>query len=503
MNANTIKKVNICLCLTAPTISENLDKARNYVGQAKLVELRFDLLHHSQLTAVRQFPKECNLPVIFTIRRYKDGGGWTYSEKERWKFLQIAAESSYEYIDIEADLPENIINISDSGPKIIRSYHDYKGTPHSLSFLLVSLPKKSNEIAKLAVATKSITDVEKIFDAIKRFKQKKIIIGMGEYGICTRVLPSVFDSFLTFCSSGKKIAAPGHVDIVNMIDQYRVDHYMLNQPIYGIIGNPLSHSISPLIHNRGLKGAGLSGMYIPFKVDKLASFLTLASKLRVAGLSVTVPYKESIISMLNFSDEIVSTVKSCNTLINRNGYWHGYNTDVEGFLWPLREKKLLHRIKKATVIGSGGAARAVVWGLREIGIEVLIVNRTIERAKSLSLEMDCRFTGLDSECLEEKIRNFDDLIVQSTVAGLSSSSNEELDPIRKIPLKGHEIIYDIVASPLITPLIKRAKNQGCIVIYGIEMLLAQAYVQFRLMTSRDFPVKIKMELNQWVKNSLL
>ena len=132
---------------------------------------------------------------------------------------------------------------------------------------------------------------------------------------------------------------------------------------------------------------------------------------------------------------------------------------------------------------------------------MLIVNRTIERAESLSLEMDCSFMGLESEALEEQIHDFDDLIVQTTVAGLSSSPNEGLDPIRKVTLTGNEIIYDIVAAPLETPLIKRAKKQGCLVIYGIEMLLAQAYVQFKIMTSTNFPVKIKKELNQWAMTS--
>ena len=178
MNANTVKKTNICLCLTGSTISENLDKARKFIGQANLVELRSDLLHHSQWAAVKRFPKECSLPVIFTIRRCRDGGGWTYSEKERRKFLQIAAESSYDYIDIEADLPENIIKFSCNGPKIIRSYHNFRRTPHSLSFLFCSLPKSSNEIPKVAVAIKSVTDIEKIHEASKRLKQKKIITGM-------------------------------------------------------------------------------------------------------------------------------------------------------------------------------------------------------------------------------------------------------------------------------------------------------------------------------------
>ena len=485
----------LCLCLTAPTLAENLAQVRRCHGLVDLVELRVDLLHPSQWSGIARFPLECPLPALCTVRRRRDGGSWQAPEATRRRLLQQASGAGYRYLDLEADLPSGAVPLPRRGPRVIRSLHDLQGTPGNLEALLRGLARGAREIPKLAVTPHGVGDLARIVTAARAVPAPRIVLGMGDYGLPSRLLAARLGSWLTFTSvtsAGLRSAAPGQLDPRTMQCRYRFHSIGTDTPVFGIMGNPVAHSRSPEVHNRGLAAAGVAGVYVPFQVDVVAEFLRLAPSLGVHGLSVTIPHKETVMALLARTDPSVRGAGACNTLVWEQGGWTGYNTDSAGFVAPLQSTLAAGRVRRATVVGAGGGARAIVWALRRAGVEVLIANRNPQRAQRLASEMGAAAIALSAGDLAAHVARHGDLIVQATSVGMHAGAADATpgvahDPIAAVPLAGHEIVYDIVYTPPNTPLIRRAREAGCQVVTGGEMLLGQAYEQFRLFTGMEYP----------------
>ena len=489
----------LCLCLTAPTLAENLAQVRRCRGLVDMVELRVDLLHPSQWAGVARFPLECPLPALCTIRRRRDGGNWPAPEPARRRLLQQAASAGYHYLDLEADLPAAAVALPRRGPRIIRSLHDLQGTPANLGTLLRGLARSAREIPKLAVTPLGVADLGRIVAAARAVPTPRIVLGMGDYGLPSRLLAARLGSWLTFASvssAGLRRAAPGQLDPYAMQHRYRFHSLGADTPVFGIIGNPVAHSRSPEVHNRGLAAAGVAGVYVPFRVDVVTEFLHLAPSLGVRGLSVTIPHKETVMALLARTDPSVLGAGACNTLVWEQGGWTGYNTDIAGFLAPLQPALAAGRVRRATVVGAGGAARAIVWALRGAGVEVLVVNRNPQRAQRLASEMGAAAVALAARDLPAQVARHSDLIVQATSVGMHAAAADAAhDPIAAVPLGGHEIVYDIIYTPPNTPLIQRAREAGCQVVTGGQMLLGQAYEQFRLFTGMEYPASERRHMS--------
>ena len=456
-----------------------------------MVELRVDLLHHSQWSGIARFALECPLPALCTVRRRSDGGNWVASESRRRRLLAVAARAAFRFLDLESDLAGGAVALPRRGPRIVRSLHDPSGTPPHLPALLRGLARNGGEIPKLAVTPNGCADLARIVTAAQAAPGPHVVIGMGEYGVPTRLLAAKLRSWLTFTSTGERSAAPGHLDPMTMQRRYRFSALRAATPVYGLIGNPVAHSRSPELHNRGLAAAGVPGTYVPFLVDDVTAFLALAPSLGVRGLSVTIPHKEAVMPRLQRADRSVSGAGACNTVVRERHEWVGYNTDAGGFLAPLESMLAGGRIRRATVVGAGGAARAIVWALRTAHVEVLIANRSLARAQRLAAEMGVQAVALAAPDLARRVRAYGDLIVQATSVGMDAHGAESAvpggDPIARVPLSGREVVYDIVYAPPDTPLLQRAREAGCAVIYGRDMLFGQAYAQFRLFTGVEYP----------------
>ena len=493
----------LCLCLTAPTLAENLAQVRRCYSLVDLVELRVDLLHRSQWAGVARFPLECPLPALCTVRRARDGGSWQAPESTRRRLLQEAAAAGYRYLDLEADLPTGAVALPRRGPRVIRSLHELQGTPANLETLLRGLPRSAREIPKLAVTPHGVGDLARIAAAARAVQGPRIVLGMGDYGLPSRLLAARFGSWLTFTSTvatGLRSAAPGQIDPFTMQHRYRFHSLGAATPVFGLIGNPVAHSRSPEVHNRGLAAAGIAGVYVPFRVDVVADFLRLAPSLGIRGLSVTIPHKETVMPLLARTDPSVRGAGACNTLVWERSGWTGYNTDSAGFLAPLQPALAAGRVRCATVVGAGGAARAIVWALRGAGVQVLIVNRNPQRAQRLASEMGAAAVALSAADLAGQVARHSDLIVQATSVGMHAGATDAAggaahDPIAAVPLGGQEIVYDIVYTPPNTPLIRRAREAGCQVVTGGEMLLGQAYEQFRLFTGVEYPARERKHMS--------
>jgi 3-dehydroquinate dehydratase/shikimate dehydrogenase len=496
------RKSRICLSLTASTLEEDLRLLESERGFADLAELRADLLDPAELAHLPSFPKRAGLPAILAVRRGRDGGLWNGEEAERRALLSRALSGGYAYVDLEEDLKDPALPeaAKRAETRVIRSCYDLAGVPDRLTERLRSLPRTPGEIPKLEVTPKSTRDLPALADAYRRLEGvEKILIGMGEFGLFSRILAAKLGSYLTYCSvPGRQKAAAGQLDPQVLVELYRFRKQDRETFVCGVIGNPIAHSRSPELHNRGYEALGLNGVYIPFLVDHVPSFFELAEILELRGFSVTMPHKRAVLSHLDERDESLERIGACNTVVRRRGGWYGTNTDVEGFLAPLEAQapELVNPETRATVIGAGGGARSVVYALCSCGIRPLILNRTVEKARALAEAFGCDWAGLDAAGIE-RMRENADLIVQATGVGMEPDA--EADPLPDYRFSGSEVVYDLVYQPLVTVFLERAQAAGCRIVSGLTMLFSQGAAQFKHYTGREFPREVLDSNNPIVK----
>lgn len=469
-------------------MSQNIDILNENAMYASILELRLDALNIYDKTQIEEaiaFPTKVNKPVILTFRRKEDGGYLDITERKRLAVLTQVIQGQFSYIDIETNVrkPSLEENAKKRGIKIIRSMHFKESFPDNLS-IKASIIASKGDIPKIAVTINSIKDLTKLFklgNQMSHIKQK-ILVGMGKYGLPSRILYKKLGSYMTFCAVEDK----NNVGLQSpklMAELYKAQEVNSDTKIFGVIGNPVEHSLSPIIHNWGFHKLGYNAIYVPFNVDDVRSFFTYAETIGIQGFSVTVPHKIAVIPYLAHIPREVKQLGACNTVIREYSYWKGYNTDYYGFLSLISTNLSNGYIRSALVIGAGGVARAVVWSLRNKGISVTILNRTIDKARKLALETGSSYNSVENA---KDYSNTAQLVVQASSAGMDEPN---VDAAPSLKFYGKEIVCDMVYRPHETAFLKRAKNAGCNIIYGKDMLLSQGKVQFKLFTGCDYPTE--------------
>jgi 3-dehydroquinate dehydratase / shikimate dehydrogenase len=496
-----VAAARVCLVCAADTLAADLRLAAE--TRADLLELRVDHLRPEEALSAARFPGLVDRPVILTVRRKGDGGGFAGPERERLSLVRrLAAEAAggtrgFSYVDLEEDLPEAGLTDALAGARVIRSFHDFSGVPPDLVRRAAALARGPREIPKAAVMTRGAADLARVLEACAALTGDRIVLGMGDAGLPTRILSSKIGSFLCYCSPAGAPVAPGQLDPATLEDLYRFRSIGPATAVFGVMGNPVLHSRSPRIHNRGFTARGIDAVYLPFPVDTAGDFMKAADLLGIRGLSVTVPFKQDVIPLLSKSDELVRATGACNTMTRtgRGAPWAGTNTDVAGFLEPLRALfgGAPPRGLGATVIGAGGAARAVVYALRGQGARVLVLNRSRERGQALGNSFGVPFAGLDDNGYRQAAA-YADIVVQTTSAGMAPHG--EVDPAPGLPFSAGQIAYDLVYSPDMTVFLRRARDAGCRIIRGRQMLVAQAMEQFRLFTGAEYPPAMREALSE-------
>ena len=497
-----------CLCLTANTIERDLVILNKYRRYADLVELRVDCLDPDERLQIRRFPQLAGLPVILTIRRDIDGGQFTGGEGVRVKLLarglayaEANTRLNFAYVDIEEDL--DVPSLEEAartfGTRIIRSYHNTRGTDDNLSFKLKSMRHTGDDLIKAAVTVNSTADVLKIFRASSECgKLDKILIGMGHYGGYTRILAERFGSFLSYTSAISESggpAAPGQLDTRELTELYRFRKITKKTKIYGIVGFPLKASVSPWFFNTVFDMEDTDAVYVPFPADSIIDFMVLARELDVQGLSITVPYKEAILPHLAQWSAQVQPIGACNTLNRVPEGWFGENTDAPGFSDSLLEflgRKNLKR-QKITIIGAGGIARAVAAEIYRLGGKALVLNRTAYRARAVASPYKFQWGGLDSDGIK-MMTKYSDIIVQSSSAGMEGS--DTADPLEIYAFTGKEAVMDLVYKPEVTSFLKRAAAAGCRTVNGYDMVIRQACLQYNRFMGREFPRQLLIQMKK-------
>lgn len=503
----------ICLSLTAPTVEGNLKLLADQRRWIDCAELRVDLLDPAERSQVAAFPARCmetmngggarssSLPLICTARREADGGRFAGSEADRFQILSQAISSGFHYVDLEEDLAATIDGrriaeqAQDQGVTVIRSLHRMDGMIEDLSERIRALAA-DGEIAKVAVYPNSLRDMLTIVNATEETRDvRKIVVGMGPFGVPTRILASRLGSMLTFASAPGESAAPGHLTPEELRDSYRYCNVTPATRLFAVIGSPISHSRSPAYHNSRFAKDGINACYVPFLVDDVDVFFDVAERLCIDGFSVTIPHKQAVLAHLASQDDATTAAGACNTILrDTSGSWNGVNTDAEGFDAPLQSRfgsSLAGR--QAIVVGGGGAARGAVLALARMGMRIRVVNRTPDKAGKVVSEVAALVgwsgrggagspaaTETDLQAAPLHLDSFRDaadaLIVQTTSLGMAGAG----DPIPWYQFRGSEIVYDVVYTPPDTPLIRRARIAGCETITGDQMFAAQAAAQYRL-----------------------
>lgn len=480
----------ICLTLMENSIESNLkvlEKNRHLVDMA---ELRLDMLIDPLAVAPDKIKSIFELPLIITYRKKIDGGRYEGSKSYRRDILYSFAKSGFAFIDLELESSFREVEKAalESRTRIIRSYHNLEEVPDNLDTIIRELASRPGEIAKAAVYSGSSSETLKLFKVFEKTRdiKEKIILGMGEYGIPSRILYKKLGSIISYCSGLDNSGAPGQLTTADMKNLYRADKINNSTSVYGIIGNPVMHSRSPKLHNKAYQRALINAVYIPFKVDDIGSFFNLASLLNIRGFSVTVPHKVDVIEFIDEQSPEIDRIMSCNTVSRSDMLWKGFNTDLDGFLIPLISKidssgMKLSIIKSGAVIGAGGAARAVITALQSLDIKITIFNRSESRGAKLAAETGASFFPL---CRIDLLSDFD-IIVQTTTVGMTPEVDKT--PLPEYKFSKNQIVYDIIYTPLETKFLKDAKSAGSITIGGMAMLQAQGIRQFEIFTNGQFP----------------
>ncbi len=492
-------KTKICLILSAPTLAEDLALVELYRSWIDIAELRVDCLLPEERLQFRRFPSLANIPCILTIRRKSDGGQFAEGEGSRTAllarglaFADTDPRRNFAYIDLEEDL--QVPSIEEAarafGTRIIRSVHNMTGPETDIPSRVQKLRRTNDEIAKIAFMPRNLSDVTKLFHDAKGFTDEEyILIAMGPYGLPTRVLAPILGSAVTFATSEESVRLSknplGQLDPVTLNEVYHVRSITGKTKIFGVTGNPLVATSSPLIHNTGYIRQNVDAVYLPIKAETIEEAVAFADELGISGLSVTFPFKESVIAGLDEISSQTGEIGACNTIIRNGRLWNGYNTDAPGFSRALLEflgRKDLSRLKVA-IIGAGGAARAIAHAVKELGGRGCIFNRTAEKAKSLAAQYNFKWATLDATN-RILLESWSDVIIQTTNVGMSPDVDD--DPIDFYTFGGHEAVYDVIYHPEKTKMLKRAEKSGCRVCNGYTMLKYQAYLQYKLFTGNDY-----------------
>jgi 3-dehydroquinate dehydratase/shikimate dehydrogenase len=480
----------ICVPITAESIEDTISElslaSKN--TDIDIIELRLDYILKMEDAEIclEKTLKTKTKPIIVTNRPKREGGNYAGSEKDRLCLLQKAIELGADYVDVELNSVSHITRRDSS--KLIVSYHNFKETPHNINKIYEDISQCKPDIVKLVTYANDIIDNVRIFELLKTANIPTISFCMGEYGHISRILTRKFGGLLTFASLRKgKESAPGQLTVDELSNIYHFKKINKETKLYGVIGNPVSHSMSPAIHNSSFMEKRLNSVYVPMKVLDIKTFIKDFRKMDFRGFSVTIPHKESILPFLDDIDPVASKIGAINTVVNQDGKLTGHNTDcmaaVKGLEDGLEGNKDTLKDKKVAIIGAGGAARAIAFGLKEKGCNITIYNRTLERAKRLSNDVGCKFSRF-----EEISELNTDILINSTSIGMFP--NVEESPVPKDVLKKDMIVFDAVYNPIETKLLKDAEERGCHTVNGLTMFINQAAEQFRLWTGIEPSVEL-------------
>jgi 3-dehydroquinate dehydratase/shikimate dehydrogenase len=497
----------LCVAIQAASPAELIARAEAALADSKFLELRLDALPKpaAALPKVQELlTAHRDATIIATCRRKEFGGSFEGTLKAELDLLSKAVEAGCQIVDLEIESAEEAAprqldqlrdNLRSSGAALLISFHDFSRTKN-LEQVVARIEAFHPDLIKVVSTARTLADNLAVLKLIgERSRSAQVVgIAMGEEGLVSRVLGLRAGAAFTFAafsggssdgkpdkpSNGTTLAtAPGQVSSRTLRDLYRIEQLDKATRIYGVAGNPIAHSLSPLMQNTAFRRENVNAVLLPLKTRALDDLLTLIRELPLAGVAVTMPLKQEILPHLATSDPLSARIGACNTLrITADGKIVGFNTDVAGIVRPL-EKRLKLAGARIALLGAGGAARAAAFGLVAEGAEVFIVNRTHENAVKLARQAKAKALKH-----EQFAKGKFDVLINSTPCGMAG--NKQALPIAESELNAG-LVFDMVYNPLETPLLKLARARGIPVVTGLEMFVQQGARQFEIWTGIPAP----------------
>jgi 3-dehydroquinate dehydratase / shikimate dehydrogenase len=461
------------------------------LGQARCVELRLDWLAGGEIARLmRWLDRErsrlarSRAILIATYRRRFAGGKFSGTAKEQIEILQAAARAGCKWIDLEIETAERLsareIATLRASAKLLISFHDFKRTPANLTHVLARLVRVRGDAVKIATHVERYADACRLLGFARR-NRRVIAIPMGEVGAAARILALREGSMLAYAPVDQP-TAPGQVSLRAMTGIYHAERISRRTSVYGVIGNPIHHSLSPQIQNAAMQARHVDAVYLPFLVRDLGDFVRAIPALGVSGFSVTIPHKQAILKYLDGCDPLAAAIGAINTVVVRGGgKLYGYNTDYVGVLRAL-ESRLSLAGSSMLIVGAGGAARAVAFALARAGAAVRICARRPAKAEKLA-----RAVG-GAAVERRRLRGeFFDAIINATPVGMYPHTEDS-------PLESRELncrlVFDSIYRPRRTKLLQLAEKRGIETVSGVEMFLAQGMAQWEIWMGERAPEEV-------------
>ena len=479
----------LCVAIPAGSAAELMERAESALKDSKFIEFRLDSLPKppAALPYIKQFMTEHrDVTAVATCRRKQNGGNFDGALTTEFDILAKAVQAGCQIIDLEIESaeeakPAQLAKLRGAGAALMISFHDFMRTK-SLAQAADRIEVFKPDFVKVVSTARSLADNLAVLRLIEDRSLSAHVVGiaMGEEGLLSRVLGPRAGAAFTFAAfSDGTETAPGQVAVRTLLDLYRVEHLDQATRVFGVAGNPISHSFSPLMHNTAFRREIVNAVMLPLKVRALDDLLNVIRELPLAGVAVTMPLKQEVLPHLANMDPLTAKIGACNTLrTGADGKLYGFNTDVAGVVRPL-EKRLRLKGARIAVLGAGGAARAAVFALVEQGAEVYVINRTHERAVSLARQAKAK--SLKHEVFAKQ--HFD-VLINSTPCGMKGVK-------QGLPIAENEmnagLVFDMVYNPLETPLLALARSRGIPVVSGLEMFVQQGARQFEIWTGKPAP----------------
>lgn len=487
----------VCVAVMASEPNELVDKAEALSRDNSFLELRLDYIPRpaTALAKVHEFTEtHPHITVIATCRRAAAGGKFQGSIAAQLEILAKAGAAGCQVIDIELQTAVRLKSAQfeklRSKAAIILSFHDFQATG-KLDETLKKMSAYPADFYKVVGTARSLYDNVTMMRFLEKHRDDHSLVGicMGEQGIISRVLSVRAGSRFTFAAvTANEKTAPGQVTAQELRSTYRIDQVDAATKVFGVVGDPISHSLSPAIMNAALRRENVNGVFLPLHAKSLKDLLACVREIPLQGLAITMPYKEEILPFLDNTDPFTSKIGACNTVVrSQDGKLYGFNTDTSGVVRPLEQRMTLNEAR-ILVMGAGGAARAAVFGLRERGAQLFILNRSLPAAQKLARQAKARTIK------RADLKKLDfDVIINATPVGMGNT--------RESPLNADEIkaqyVFDMVYDPAETKLIQLARLRGAQVILGREMFVHQAARQFEIWTGKPAPREDMMRIVQF------
>ncbi len=458
----------LCITVAGSTMAEVRARRDEASGLADLVEVRLDGVADPDPAGALAGR---TTPVIVACHPAWEGGRFDGPEEVRKRLLVAALDAGADRIDVEWRARFDELFTDASRDRIIVSNHVFDGVPADLDERYRAMRATGAGVVKIAVEPRRLSDLKSLFALGRRNGgDRTVLVGMGPRGVATRVLAARLGSAWTYAGGESGV---GQLSAARMIDEFHIRRVTEGTDVYAIVGSPVAHSLSPVMHNAGFADKGLDAVYVPLDAADADDAVDAAGLLGVTGMSVTAPLKVDLMSRVGRIDAVATRVGALNTLRRAGDGWEATNTDVAGFLAPLKAGTMLHG-RAVTILGAGGAARAAAVALSDAEASVSVSARRPDAAAAIAALARGTVTPFPPP------RGSWQVLVNTTPVGMDGV--DEASPLDPSLLEGGSLVYDLVYWPPVTRLMSDAQRAGCRTLGGLPMLVAQAERQFEWWT---------------------